>query len=156
MSEAACSRCGNAMAEQHADFLVGVCDPCLKTLVSTRSDELSDLLESHHQPAALIAPDMTVLAFNSRFEQLFQSDHELGGMRVGEIVNCFHPTPEMPCGESHLCPHCEIRRLVELTRISGEKISKVPLSFRHKSGLDQTFVFTTHRQGETILLSIGA
>ena len=156
MSETACSRCGNMMDRQDADVLADVCDVCLKELISSGAGELARLLESHHLPAALIGVDMTVLSFNSRFEQLFRNDHELRGMRVGAVVSCFHPTPEMPCGETNFCPHCGIRRLVEVTRISGQKISHITMSFRHQSGLDQTYVFTTAKRGDTILLSIGA
>jgi hypothetical protein len=151
-----CCRCGIIIAEQHRDVLGDVCDPCLKELISSGAGELAELLESHHLPAALIGADMTVLAFNSGFEQIFRGDHELLGMRVGAVLDCFHPTPEMPCGETYLCPHCGIRRLIQATQVSGESISQIAMSFRHKSGLDQTYIFSAYRIGEAILLSVGA
>ena len=87
MGETTCFRCGITTARQDDDALDRVCDRCLVELISTRADELADLLESHKLPAALISRDLTVLAFNSRFEQLFQSDHGIGGMRVGEVLD---------------------------------------------------------------------
>jgi len=155
MDETKCARCGSTM-DQAQDVLPGVCDPCFEKLISSPSEELSGLLEHHHSPAALIDSDMTVVAVNGGFEQIFRGDHELRGMKVGSVLDCIRPTAETPCGETYSCPHCGIRRLVDATRASGERIRRVAMSFRHKSGLDRTYVFTTHKRGDTVLLSIGA
>jgi hypothetical protein len=156
MGETACFRCGTITALQPSEVLAGICDPCLNTLLFSGGGELNKLLESCNVPAALVGRDMTVVAFNSRFEQAFRRfDRELGGMKVGDVVDCAAPTPERPCGQTHFCLQCGIKRLVDITRISGEAINRVAMSFRHKSGLDQTYVFSTDKRGSATLVSIG-
>jgi hypothetical protein len=156
MGNTACFRCGSTTALRLGDVLPGLCDACLDTLLLTGGWELNDLLESSDMPVALVGNDMTVLAFNSRFEQVFRKfDGEIGGMKIGEIVDCAVATPSEACGLTHLCLHCGIKRLVDITRISGERLSRIPMSFRHKSGLEQTYVFTTDKRGLTTLVTIG-
>ena len=156
MGETVCCRCGSSMALQLGVVLADVCDECLRTLQSTESHVLNDLLEAVDRPAALVSRDMTVISFNRRFERLFQRfDRELGGLKIGEAMDCANATSDKPCGQSPFCPPCGVRRLVEIARIARERISQIPMSFRHKSGLEQTYVFTTEKRGDATLLTIG-
>ncbi len=156
MGETACVRCGNTVALRLGDVLAGICDDCMDSLLASGSVELNELLESCDQPAALVGRDMTIVAFNTRFEKVFQRlDRGLEGMKIGDAVDCAAPTSEQPCGQTHFCLQCGIKRLVDITRISGEGISRVPMSFRHRSGMDQTYVFSTDKRGTVTLVSIG-
>ena len=156
MAKTVCYRCGSALGAQGGLLLAEVCDSCLKVLLSSSHEELSALLESIQQPAALVRRDLAVVFSNSRLGRMFKKfDHDIVGLGIGTALDCAFATSDTRCGEGAYCLHCGIRRLVELSRITGEKISHIPMTFRHKSGLDQSYIFTTEKTGDAVLLTIG-
>jgi hypothetical protein len=132
-----------------------VCDSCIEQNLSSRSKELSLLLESLDNPAAFVGRDLAVILANSSFGELFgKANHELVGRSVGEAMDCTSPSPDNPCGETFHCLQCGIRRFVELARISGVRINQLPVTFGHKSGRCKTFKLTTESRGRSVFLML--
>jgi len=150
-----CKRCGMRVGAGHGLHLVGLCAACLDTLIQGGGDGLSKFLDSVDHPAALVARDHTVLHSNSSLGKLLEKfDHDIVGLRIGEALECLYAKHERRCGEGEVCLHCGLRRLVELARISGEKIAQFPMTLRHRSGETQSFTFATEKAGEAVLLMI--
>lgn len=151
-----CSRCGSALTEQHGLRLAGVCGACLEMLLSSQGKERADFIESIPSPAALVDRDLAILSINSQFSRVFGSLTRYSiGPRIGEAVDCANPTSDSRCGETLHCFQCGIRRLVDVSRITGESIGRIHVTFRHKSGVDQAYVFTTEKTPDAVLLVIG-
>lgn len=114
-----------------------------------------DFLETLNAPAALVARDLTVSISNSRFQEMTKKNAGgIEGRRIGEMLDCNDATPDHPCGESSACLHCWLKRLIELVRLTGERLSETPISIQHKSGASQTFKVTTEIAGDAVLLKI--
>jgi hypothetical protein len=133
-----------------------LCEKCLNALLSSGREDISDFLDALDKPAAL-GRDQTVLFSNIRMSRMLSKfDHDIAGLSIGEALECRFAASERRCGESAICMHCGLRRLVELARISGEKIAEFPMIIPHRSGESQTYTFTTEKAGEAVLLTIGA
>ncbi len=155
MTKTTCFRCGTRVDAAEGLHLVRLCSPCLDALLRDGGDRLSAFLDSVDRPAALVARDHTVLHSNSLLGRLLSKfGHDIVGLRIGEALECVYAGSERPCGEGEVCLHCGLRRLVELARISGEKIAQFPLVLRHRSGESQAFTFATEKAGEAVLLMI--
>ena len=137
--------------------LLKVCESCLQALLDSATEDISDFLDSLDQPAAIVARDHTVLHSNNHMSKMLERfDHDIVGLRIGEALECRYSASDRRCGENEVCLHCGLRRLVELARISGERITEFPLTIRHRSGESQTFKFATEKVGEAVLLVIAA
>ncbi|MGO9411082.1 MAG: hypothetical protein ACLQCB_10065 [Spirochaetia bacterium] len=155
MGQTVCVRCGQILDGRSGFHLVMLCEPCLNALLSSNMEILEELLDSLEQPAALVARDHTVLLSNHRLSRMLEKfDHDIVGLRFGEALGCRYAANEHRCGENEVCLHCGLRRLVELARISGEKIGGFPMTIRHRSGDSQSFTFATEKAGEAVLLMI--
>ncbi len=140
-----CPLCGAALG---ADAGSGTfCPVCSRT-----AHQLSHFLETLDSPAALIARDHTILLANNLLRRMLQADRDSRGLRIGEAIGCKYAEPNDACGEAHACYHCALKRLIELSRITGERLSGLPLSVRQKSGADHSFRLSTEKTGEAILL----
>ena len=112
-------------------------------------------LRSLNRPAALVARDLTVLFSNSRLRKMLKKfGHDVVGLRIGEVLDCKYAASPSRCGETEGCLQCELRRLIELTRIAGERLTGIPISFQNKSGARKTFKITTEKAGDAVLLII--
>ena len=110
---------------------------------------------SLNRPAALVARDLTVLFSNSRLRKMLKKfNHDVVGLRIGEVLDCKYAASPSRCGETEGCLQCELRRLIELTRITGERLSEIPISFQHKSGASKIFKITTQKADDAVLLMI--
>jgi hypothetical protein len=81
-------------------------------------------------------------------------NHDVVGLRIGEVLDCKYAASPSRCGETEGCLQCELRRLIELTRIAGERLTGIPISFQNKSGARKTFKITTEKVREAVLLII--
>ena len=114
-------------------------------------------LRSLNRPAALVARDHTVLFSNIRLRKMLKkSNHDVVGLRIGEVLDCKYAASPSRCGETEGCLRCGLRRLIELTRITGERLDKIPISFQHRSGASKTFKITTEKAGNAVLLILRA
>lgn len=152
-----CLRCGQTLGSEDGLHLVKLCQACLNSLLSTHDEDLSTFLDSLGRPAALVARDHTVLLSNGQLRKMLEKfDHDIVGLRIGEALECMYSGKHSRCGENEVCLHCGLRRLVDLARISGEKIGEFPMTIRRKSGASQMFKFATEKAGDTVLLMISA
>jgi len=155
MEQRACVRC-KQLVEASGPHLMRLCKRCLKVLLSTQGEELFAFLNSLDQPAALVAKDQTVLHSNRHLGRMLEKfDHDIVGLRIGEALDCKNAANERRCGENEICLHCGLRRMVELSRISGETIAEFPVIIRNRMGGSQTFTLASGKAGDTVLLIIG-
>jgi len=111
-------------------------------------------LESLETPAALVDSDLKILSSNRQLGRIVETlSRDLSGTRIGEAMGCAHAL-DHPCGEADACDQCSLKRLVEVTRISGEKMRELPVIFLHKNGFSEIWVCTTERAGNAVILSI--
>ncbi len=150
MGTVVCASCGSAYAEVRRFLFAGICDTCLESHLSSGTRELSDLLERLESPAALVGRDLVVLHANTRLKKL-ADELDAVGLRVGEALNCASVTPDTRCGETFLCLQCGIRRFLDLARITGERVSNVPVAIGSRSGDAQRFTLTAEGTGDTVL-----
>ncbi len=153
MGETICFRCRKRLDDHELRSLTGTCRQCFGVLVSEGGEKLSSCLESLPAPAALLARDHTVLASNRRFEAL-AFDHEVVGLRVGEILDCMYTSTLGRCGDTVACLLCHLKRSVEQTWLTGEGLRGVPISYPHKADERKSFTVITEKVGDAVLLMI--
>ena len=144
-----CPLCGNAQLEA-GHHPARVCKDCSRLLLG-----LSRLLESFGSPAALVARDHTVLVTNSLLRRTFNEQAAVG-LRIGETIGCRNAAAYGPCGETFACPHCGLKRLIELSRLTGERLDGITTRFQQISGPSRAFKLSTEKAGEAILLKVAA
>ena len=116
---------------------------------------LAAYLESLDSPVALIAGDHTVLCSNGHFRRAFdRHDRKPARLKIGEALDCKSVTSQGRCGETATCLHCDIKRSIELSRITGEKLPGILTSIQKRSGADITCRISTEKAGEAILLTL--
>jgi hypothetical protein len=156
MEETACQRCGARVDARDGLHLARLCEPCLKTLLVSGSDGLAAFLSFVDRPAALVGRDHTVLHSNGLLGRMLEKfDHDIVGRRIGEALECRYAAEGLGCGKNEVCLHCGLRRVIELARITGEKIARFPTTIRHRSGDNKAFTFATEKAGEAVLMMIG-
>jgi len=118
----------------------------------SRTLAVRKLVNSLDRPAALIARDHTVLFSNRRFRRMLgKSNHDVVGLKLGSVLECKYSALDR-CRETVVCPYCKLRRLIELTRSTDEKLSEIAISFAHKSGAIKRLEITTEKAGQAVLL----
>jgi hypothetical protein len=147
MGKAFCLRC-NAPMDADDDLIVAsVCRYCMSTL--------SSVLESLDLPAAYVNRDLTVMTSNKLFKKVFgKFTHDPAGVRIGEAMKCRSSAKDERCGETSLCLHCGIRRMIDLARITGERFADIPLVVRDKSGAEQLLRFSFAKAENSILVML--
>jgi hypothetical protein len=147
MGQAICVRCNAPMDADDVSGEDRVCRSCTSTL--------SSVLETLDLPAAYVNRDLTVMTSNLRFKKLFgKFTHDTGGLRLGEAMMCRSSAKYGRCGETSLCLHCGIKRLVDLARITGEKFADIPLVLRDNSGTEQLLRFSFTKAEDSILVML--
>jgi hypothetical protein len=153
MGKASCSRCARKLGDQGDLQLAGICDDCWEAILLTNREELSAYLEKFKKPAVLVDNTLAIRFHNSRFRRTFtRRNHGIVGLRLGETLECAHAAANYRCGESPICFHCAVKRVVEIARVSGEILTEIGATYSHKSGLPQTFKLTAKKTGEEVLL----
>jgi len=150
MGKAICVRCKRPFGRRTGLHQAKICQNCLNAL-SYR--ELSPFLESLNLPAAFVRKDCTIIAFNTSLGRIMgRYAHDVAGVRIGDAVECAYYEEHELCGKGAICHHCGIKRMLDLTRISGEGFSEVQIAVRQKSGKEHQHRFTFAKAGEKILV----
>jgi hypothetical protein len=150
-----CFRCRQSLdAHDELRSVTRTCGQCFGILLSGRDERLAHFLESLAVPAVLLAPDQTVLASNSRFQDMAHA-HEITGVRVGEALGCMYTSTLGMCGETVACLLCRLKRSVEQTWATGEGLRGVPMSYPHSQDARRAFTVMTEKVGDAVLLMIG-
>jgi len=154
MGRTKCIRCRRDIEQKDGlGALTGACESCLGSLLSAGGNAVSEYLESLPYPAALVAHDHTVLFFNRRFQGLTFHD-EVGGLRIGEVLDCMYTASLGRCGETVACLLCRLRGAVEHTWTTGEGLRAVTMSYPHKAETRRAFTITTEKLGAAVLLLV--
>jgi len=129
------------------------CTTCLNRFQSTFGSPGE--LECLDEPAAIVDRDMNVLSANGQFTRLAESlEGTFAGLRLGEVLRCTHSREGHHCGEGPLCDRCSLRRLAEITRISGEQITAIEVTVTQENGSETSWSCSTTRKGDDIVLSL--
>jgi hypothetical protein len=126
-----------------------MCVACL----ASKSAVHPSFLDSLGRPAAFVSRDHTIVRSNASIRQVFaKMKGENQGLRIGEALDCIHASADDRCGETDHCSHCGLHRLIGLVHSSGERLRRIPVHHRRKSGRLETFEFTAAKAGESVLL----
>ena len=154
MAVTVCIRCRHTLDQKDAlSGLTGTCGECFGIILSRGNGELASYLESVAVPAALLAPDHTVLASNRRFQSM-TADRGTVELRIGEALDCLYTSTLGNCGETVACLLCHLKRSVEQTWQTGQGLRGVPVSYPHKADSRKTVTVSTEKVGEAVLLTI--
>ena len=153
MGRTVCASCGSAFDEVRKVLFAEICDTCLASHLSSRAGELSARLEDLQWPAALVGRDLVLRQANSRLRALCD-EYATRELRVGEALDCACATKDARCGETFFCLQCGVRRVLEVARISGERISRVPVTIGHRSGERRAYTLTAEGTGDTVLFML--
>jgi len=155
MSQPFCYRCRQSLDENDdLRLLTRTFGPCFSALLSSRDKNLSDYLESLEAPSALVDHEQTILFSNSRFRGMMRESSTVG-LRVGEALDCMYTQTLGRCGDTVACLLCRLKRSVEHTFLTGEGLRAVPISYPHRAESRKTFVITTEKVGNAVLLVMG-
>jgi len=145
-----CPLCGEVKVDRGSHGSHDVCEACSRALL-----KLSAYLESMDSPVAIVSDDLTVLSSNNHLRK-FLADHGQGplGMKIGEVLDCKYSLSRHRCGKAVTCHHCDLKRLVELSRLTGERLTLISTIFRHPSGVSTTFKISTEKAGEAVLVKL--
>ena len=153
MGKTICLRCNEHLRREDGLVPAKICQSCLDTLPSTTNDELSNFLESLELPAAFINRDLSVRISNGLLSKMINKyTDDLIGVRIGEALECAYEAEHRDCGKTHICFQCGVRRMVDLTRVTGERFVDIPLALRSKSGNEHKLLFTFAKAGNAILV----
>ena len=153
MGKTICLRCNKPFGREDGLVLAKICQPCLDALPSATNDELSSFLESLDLPAAFINHDLSVRISNDSLSKMVNTlTDDLLGVRIGEALECAYAKEHGGCGKTHICFQCGVRRMVDLTRITGERFHDIPITLRSKSGNEHKLLFTFAKAGDAILV----
>jgi len=136
------------------------CEPCAEALLYKRLGEpLDDFLDQLPTPVLVIGADHCVRTANHRAVKLLgKAVARFRGSRIGETLECIHASEPAGCGETVHCKTCAIRRSVEETQATGEKLSGVPAYsdiYADGGGIKEVcFEISTELVGDVVLLRI--
>ena len=149
MSKQICSQCGSEVAENGDLDGAGMCATCLASISVMHPSFLDGL----GRPAAFVASDHTIVRSNAAIRQIFAiTKGESHGLRIGDALDCIHASADPRCGDTAHCHHCGLHRLIGLVHSSGERLRRIPIHHRTKSGRHDTYEFTAVKVGEAVLL----
>jgi len=152
MGQTVCFNCRQSLEEgDKLHSLTQACATCFATVLSTQDERLTSYLECLDHPAALVAPDLSILFANSRFLKTM-AGHEPAGLRVGEALNCTYAQALGQCGETVPCILCHLKQAVDQTWQTGQGLRGIPMSYPHKKLARKTYSITTEKVREGVLL----
>jgi len=145
-----CPLCGATKIARGSRGSKDVCEACSRALT-----RLSAYLESLDYPVALIAADHTILYSNGPLQSSVSRDvSQVVGLKIGEVLDCKNVSAHGSCGETPFCLHCDLRRSIELSRITGERLQGIPATIQKSSGGSTTCTVSAEKAGEAILLTL--
>jgi len=149
MSAEICSRCGQASSTAGNACLSAIRRTCFSFLLSTWDERLSECLDALNTPAAILAGDYTVLLPNRRLGPGVRM--EQGERRIGEIIGCARAISPGRCGEGPGCVHCGIRKAIDHTFATGEKVYRYPATFPNRAGTDEALSVITLKAAQGVV-----
>jgi len=150
MSAEICSRCGCASTAGATAYLSVVRRTCFSFLLSTWDQRIAACLDSLEMPAAILAGDYTVLLPNRRLGPGVRMDP--GERRIGEVIGCARAVSPGRCGRGPGCVHCGIRKAIDHTFATGEKVYHYPVTFPNRAGADEALAVITVKAAEGVIV----
>jgi hypothetical protein len=145
-----CPLCGATKIARGSRGSNDVCEACSRALT-----RLSGYIESLDSPVALIAADHSILYLNGPFRSSCdRHDRQIVGLKIGEVLDCKNVTSQGSCGETPFCLHCDLRRSIELSRITGERLQGILATIQRSSGGSTTCMISAEKACEAILLTL--
>ena len=121
---------------------------------SIRNESFSPL-ESLDAPAALVDRDLIVLSANSKLSNIAVAlQGDLLGLKIGEVLECSYASWDHRCGEAAQCDSCGVKRIIDIARISGEKLRDLPTGFRNRHGDRENCFCSAENMGDSTILMI--
>ena len=149
MSAEICSRCGCASTAGGAVYLSVLRRTCFSFLLSAWDERLAACLDALEVPAAILAGDYTVLLPNRRLGP--GARMEYGERRIGELIGCARAVSPSRCGEGPGCVHCGLRKAIDHTLATGEKVYRYPVTFPGRSGSEQALSVITLKASDGVV-----
>ncbi len=138
-------------------LLIRLCRNCIDVLLSSHDENLSDYLEAMGSPAVLVSRDLTVLVATRAFSRVFaRLDQNLMGMRIGNILGCSYASKLELCGETAVCWQCMVKRIVEITYITGDRLPLMTLDLWQGTRVRTRFAVRAEKVGTGVLLVVEA
>lgn len=146
--------------EDHESFEIthGICDKCVKNLLSENSKSMHEFLDSLAVPVVVIEPGVKVRTGNKYAKILLGKElSEIEDTRHGDIIECVHSHAPGGCGSDVHCKSCVIRNTVTKTFDTGKSFTNIPaypdieILSKVKS---MCFTISTEKVGEFVLLRI--
>lgn len=148
MSGEICSRCGRDSALD-GTYLSLLRRTCFRFLLSSWDGRLAGCLEALGTPAAILAGDYTVLLSNHRLGPRLSAQD--GEWSIGELIGCANAEEPSRCGQGTSCVHCGIRKAVDHTFATGEKVYRYPVTYPTRGGSNETLVVVTVKTEEGVV-----
>jgi len=125
---------------------------CLNSCQTACNQSGTADLECSNALAVLVDRSLTILSVNLKSAQdRGPGNGALVGRKLGEALGCL-PASIACCGEACACDGCGVKRLVEITRITGETLREVPVALFEERGRTLTLVCATHRVGDAVVV----
>ncbi len=148
MSAEICSRCSGE-ATANAVHLASLRKTCFDFLLSTWDERLAGCLDALDSPAAIVAGDYTVLLSNRRLGPGLGALE--GEWSIGELIGCANAVEPSRCGQGSACVHCGIRKAVDHTLATGEKVYRYPVTFPTRRGAEEALVVVTMKAADGVV-----
>ncbi len=119
------------------------------------AEVISTSLDCLNSPAALVGRDLVVSSCNRLFRSVFP---ELRGTtfpaRICDILDCAHAAEPGGFAADDACGYCMLRRMVELTRISGEQLQGVAHDVPLDSGRTEGLLLSSFSTDQGVLMTV--
>jgi len=154
MSAEICSHCGGASTADLSTaggsaYLSVLRATCFTFLLSRWDERLAACLDGLERPAAIVGDDYAVLLPNRRLGPGVRM--EPGELRIGEVIGCARAASPGCCGEGPGCVHCGVRKAIDHTFATGEKVYRYPVAFPTRSGAEQALAIITMRAADGVV-----
>ena len=146
--------------EEHETFGIthGICEKCVKVLLSENSKSLHEFLDTLHVPVIMIESGGKVRMGNKyAMNQLGKELSEIDDHRPGDIIECVYSHTPGGCGSTVHCKSCVIQNTILKTFASGKSFTDVP-AYPDIEVLSKVksmcFRISTEKVGDFVLLRI--
>lgn len=136
----------------------GICEKCVKILLSENSKSMHEFLDSLCVPVMMIESGVKVRTGNKYARELLGKElSEMEDHRPGDIIECVYSHAPGGCGSDLHCKSCVIRNTVTETFATGKSFINVPAypDIEILSNVkSMRFTISTEKVGDLVLLRI--
>lgn len=148
---------GGISSDQASEQLIshGMCAECANHFRAQMGVDIQRFLDGLNEPILIVDSDSVVLTANLKARNFLQKELiHIEGFKGGDVFECEYAMLPGGCGNTIHCSGCTIRMNVMDTFTSGKSHLETPAFLNHKTAGTLSFLISTEKIGDVVLLRI--